>query len=225
MGAAATGVLRKRRGVKGEADWVLDMSVGLGLFGRREFLGFTQRADRGLIGRCLREQRAVLADDVSAEPDYCGDRGHARGPLGARRARDGGRPRLGGDHAPGPARVGLRRRGRCACCARWPTSSAPRCAPPRSTTSSSAPTWAPPRRSAPRWRPRTPTPPSTRARSSQRAEAVGPRARACPTSDLRMLRYAAAFHDIGKLAVPEAILNKPGPLTAARARAWSSATP
>ena len=26
-----------------------------------------------------------------------------------------------------------------------------------------------------------------------------------------MLRYAAAFHDIGKLAIPEAILNKPGP--------------
>ncbi|HKP90154.1 MAG TPA: diguanylate cyclase, partial [Thermoleophilaceae bacterium] len=30
---------------------------------------------------------------------------------------------------------------------------------------------------------------------------------------LRDLRYGAAFHDIGKIAVPEAILNKPGPLT------------
>ena len=28
-----------------------------------------------------------------------------------------------------------------------------------------------------------------------------------------MLRYAAAFHDIGKLAIPRGILNKPGPLT------------
>jgi diguanylate cyclase (GGDEF)-like protein len=31
--------------------------------------------------------------------------------------------------------------------------------------------------------------------------------------DLRNLRYAAAFHDIGKIAVPESLLNKPGPLT------------
>jgi two-component system cell cycle response regulator len=31
--------------------------------------------------------------------------------------------------------------------------------------------------------------------------------------ELRVLRYAAAFHDIGKIAVPETILNKPGPLT------------
>ena len=34
-----------------------------------------------------------------------------------------------------------------------------------------------------------------------------------PEQELRTLRYGAAFHDIGKLAVPEAILNKPGPLT------------
>ena len=30
---------------------------------------------------------------------------------------------------------------------------------------------------------------------------------------LRDLRFAAVFHDIGKIAVPEAILGKPGPLT------------
>jgi diguanylate cyclase (GGDEF)-like protein len=30
---------------------------------------------------------------------------------------------------------------------------------------------------------------------------------------LRDLRYGAIFHDIGKIAVPDAILNKPGPLT------------
>jgi HD-GYP domain-containing protein (c-di-GMP phosphodiesterase class II) len=34
-----------------------------------------------------------------------------------------------------------------------------------------------------------------------------------PEQALRTLRYGAAFHDIGKLAVPEEILNKPGPLT------------
>jgi GAF domain-containing protein len=45
----------------------------------------------------------------------------------------------------------------------------------------------------------------------RRAEAVG-RLLGMPEHELRMLRYGAAFHDIGKLAVPEAILNKPGPL-------------
>jgi diguanylate cyclase (GGDEF)-like protein len=46
----------------------------------------------------------------------------------------------------------------------------------------------------------------------QRAEAVGRRL-GMPEAGLRALRYGAVFHDIGKLAVPEAILNKPGPLT------------
>jgi diguanylate cyclase (GGDEF)-like protein len=32
-------------------------------------------------------------------------------------------------------------------------------------------------------------------------------------NELRDIRYGAAFHDIGKIAVPESILNKPGPLT------------
>jgi HD-GYP domain-containing protein (c-di-GMP phosphodiesterase class II) len=31
--------------------------------------------------------------------------------------------------------------------------------------------------------------------------------------ELRDLRYGAIFHDIGKIAIPDAILNKPGPLT------------
>ena len=49
------------------------------------------------------------------------------------------------------------------------------------------------------------------------AETVG--ARLGMTSDeLRDLRYAAAFHDIGKVAVPERILNKPGPLTESEKR-------
>jgi diguanylate cyclase (GGDEF)-like protein len=47
----------------------------------------------------------------------------------------------------------------------------------------------------------------------QRAEAVGRRL-GISEPELRLLRYGAVFHDIGKLAVPEAILNKPGPLTA-----------
>jgi diguanylate cyclase (GGDEF)-like protein len=44
------------------------------------------------------------------------------------------------------------------------------------------------------------------------AEVVGRRL-GMSDDELRELRYAAAFHDIGKIAVPERILNKPGPLT------------
>ena len=49
------------------------------------------------------------------------------------------------------------------------------------------------------------------------AEAVGRRL-GMSDHELRDLRYAAAFHDIGKVAVPERILNKPGPLTEAERR-------
>ena len=44
------------------------------------------------------------------------------------------------------------------------------------------------------------------------AEAVG-RRMGMGEAELRDLRLGAVFHDIGKIAVPEAILNKPGPLT------------
>jgi diguanylate cyclase (GGDEF)-like protein len=49
------------------------------------------------------------------------------------------------------------------------------------------------------------------------AEAVGRRL-GMSADELRDLRYAAAFHDIGKVAVPERILNKPGPLTESEKR-------
>jgi HD-GYP domain-containing protein (c-di-GMP phosphodiesterase class II) len=48
----------------------------------------------------------------------------------------------------------------------------------------------------------------------RRAMAVG-RQLDMSAEELRLLRYGAAFHDIGKLAVPESILSKPGPLTPA----------
>ncbi|MEA2448870.1 MAG: hypothetical protein QOG63_802 [Thermoleophilaceae bacterium] len=44
------------------------------------------------------------------------------------------------------------------------------------------------------------------------AERVGRRL-GMSEGELRDLRYAAALHDIGKIAVPNSILNKPGPLT------------
>jgi diguanylate cyclase (GGDEF)-like protein len=46
----------------------------------------------------------------------------------------------------------------------------------------------------------------------EHAEAVGRRL-GLDAQQLRDLRYGAVFHDIGKIAVPEAILNKRGPLT------------
>ncbi len=49
------------------------------------------------------------------------------------------------------------------------------------------------------------------------AEAVGRRL-GMSSEDLRDLSYAAAFHDIGKIAVSERILNKPGPLTESEKR-------
>ena len=51
---------------------------------------------------------------------------------------------------------------------------------------------------------------------AEQAEAVG--RRLGMDEELRDLRLGAVFHDIGKIAVPEAILNKPGPLTARGAR-------
>jgi HD-GYP domain-containing protein (c-di-GMP phosphodiesterase class II) len=47
----------------------------------------------------------------------------------------------------------------------------------------------------------------------RRVEGVGTRL-GMSERELRVLRYGAVFHDIGKIAIPEAILNKPGPLTA-----------
>jgi two-component system, cell cycle response regulator len=44
------------------------------------------------------------------------------------------------------------------------------------------------------------------------AEAVGRRLR-IPTEQLETVRHAAELHDIGKVAIPEEILTKPGPLT------------
>ncbi|HYN52287.1 MAG TPA: diguanylate cyclase [Thermoleophilaceae bacterium] len=69
MGVSAAGVMRVRHS-NGRPGEVLDMATGLGLFAERSFTGFVQPAYRGLVGRCLREGRAVLATDVGTEPDF-----------------------------------------------------------------------------------------------------------------------------------------------------------
>jgi GAF domain-containing protein len=53
------------------------------------------------------------------------------------------------------------------------------------------------------------------------AEAVGRRL-GMGDADLHDLRLAAVFHDIGKIAVPDWILNKPGPLTDDERAVWSA---
>jgi HD-GYP domain-containing protein (c-di-GMP phosphodiesterase class II) len=52
------------------------------------------------------------------------------------------------------------------------------------------------------------------ARVARTAHAVGVRL-GCDESRLALLRLGGALHDIGKLVVSEAVLNKPGPLTSA----------
>ena len=94
----------------------------------------------------------------------------------------------------------------------------PRCARRRSTSGWRRPTWAPRRRSPRRSRRRTPTPPATPARwwngRWPSGETLG-----MDDDELRTLRFGAIFHDIGKIAVPEAILNKRGPARRAEERA------
>jgi HD-GYP domain-containing protein (c-di-GMP phosphodiesterase class II) len=51
------------------------------------------------------------------------------------------------------------------------------------------------------------------ARVARMAHAVGLRL-GCEEADLALLQLGGALHDVGKLVVSEAVLNKPGPLTA-----------
>ena len=52
--------------------------AGLGAFEHPELRDLTMPAQRGLVRRCLRERRVVLARDVTREPDYTRHPGHGR---------------------------------------------------------------------------------------------------------------------------------------------------
>ena len=171
-------------------------------------------ATHGLIGRCLRTQRPVLVDDVAAEPDYqprprrptCRSElvvplwvgGRAVGRDQHRGARDRTRStrttcgwcETVADQVGAALRVGVALR-------------AARARVPRHRAGARRRARGQGRLHGRR----------TRARSSSSAEAVG-RALGMDDAALRDLRFAAVFHDIGKIAVPEAILHKPGPLDA-----------
>ena len=97
-------------------------------------------------------------------------------------------------------------------CRPSPTTSAPRCAPPSSTTSSSRPTSGTAEALAAALEAKDPYTADHAALDRRPRRRGRPRARADEDA-LRDLRYGAIFHDIGKIAIPDAILNKPGPLT------------
>ena len=216
MGAAATGVMRVRRGVRDEPDAVLDMAVGLGLFGTPLFLGFSQPADRGLIGRCMREGRPVLTFDVASEPDY-----HSTEVTAPVRSELDVPVTVGGrswgaitvqDVLPGAfdeedARLlasvadQLAAALRAAALYEQLERAYLGTAEALSAALEAKDSYT-----------------AEHSRSLvQRAEAVG-RLLEMDETELRIVRYGAAFHDIGKLAVPEQILNKPGPLTTGERR-------
>ncbi|MGH2845451.1 MAG: HD domain-containing phosphohydrolase, partial [Thermoleophilaceae bacterium] len=206
MGADAAAVVRLGEGA------VHEMMAGTGPLGDPGLKGYAAPPGRGLIARCLREGRAVLAPDVRREPDY-----HPTPATEATRCEVdvpvvvGGRPwgaisvqstepdafdeedvrllravadQLGAALRSTMLYEQLER-------AYLGTAEALAAALEAKDSYTAA-----------------------HSRSLvERAEAVG-QAMGMAEGEVRSLRYAAALHDIGKLAVPEAILSKPGPLTA-----------
>jgi diguanylate cyclase (GGDEF)-like protein len=209
----ACGVMRLRSHAPnaGAGEAVLEMAAGVGIFGQPAFLGFTQPADRGLIGRCVREGRPVLAPDVSAEPDY-----HSTHATRAVRSELDVPVRVGGRawgaitvQALGPAAFD-EEDGRLLASVADQLAAALRAASLYDQLERAYLGTAEALSAA------LDAKDSYTAEHSnsivQRAEAVARRL-GMEEGAVRVLRYAAAFHDIGKLAVPEAILNKAGPLS------------
>ena len=205
MGAQATALIRLRD------DGQLEMVAGAGAFALPELREFTVPAERGLVGRCLRERRVVLAPDVMREPDYtptpatkdiCSELdapvlvdGRPWGAItlqstfaGAFDEGDASMLRAAAHQlsaglrlATLHARLERAQRG---------TAEALRAAlDARVAATAEAP-----------------------VSLIRRCEAVGRRL-GIDEAELAALRHAATLHDIGELGVPEAILNKPGPLT------------
>ena len=205
MGPHATGLIRLRD------DGRMEMAAGMGAFDAPDVRDYTLPAQRGLVGRCLREGRVVLAPDVAREPDYAATPAtlDVRSELDVPVVVDG-RPwgvlslqsTEAGAFDEGDASMlraaahqlsaGLRSamlRERLERAQRGAAEALKAALDARAAATDAAP-----------------------ESLVQRCEAVGRRLGMGET-DLSALRYAATLHDIGELGVPEAILNKPGPLT------------
>jgi len=205
MGQEATALIRLRD------DGRLELAAGRGILGDPEVRGHTMAAQHGLVGRCLREQRVVLVADVTREPDYTAAPftrdvrseldvpvivdGRPWGALSIQSTQPNAFDEVGASMLRSAAHqlsAGLRaamlreRLDR----AQAGTAEALKAAlDARAAAAVGSP-----------------------ASLVQRCEAVA-RALDLDEADVSALRYAATLHDIGELGVPEAILNKPGPLT------------
>jgi hypothetical protein len=202
MGADATALIRLRD------DGRLEMPAGRGAFDGDDLRDYTMPAQRGLVGRCLRERRVVLAPDVTREPDYSGTPaalevrseldvpiivdGQPWGALSVQSTQpnafdegDASMLRSAAHQLSAGLRAALLRE-RLERAQRGTAEALKAALDARAAV----------------------TPESL----VRRCEAVGRRL-GLDEADLSALRYAATLHDIGELGVPEAILNKPGPLT------------
>ena len=150
------------------------------------------RAREGLhggasLGEQLSQSAWIYFVDALLSPLGFGDRARR-----VDRAR-GGRPRL----AAVPAARGVRPRARRAARARCSSSARPTAAPPGCSgrwSSTTTPTPASTSAASPSWPPRSP--PTSASRRTQR----------------RLVEFGALLHDVGKIAIPNEIIQKPGPL-------------
>jgi diguanylate cyclase (GGDEF)-like protein len=180
--------------------------------GRRlKAAGWRQPAGLGLIGRALRERQVVISGDVRAEPDYrdTPETVSVRAELCA--------PLWAGDHLWGAINVEDTRPeafdtddAQLVRTVADQVSSALRSTRLYATVEQAYLDTAEALASALEAKDSYT---AEHSRSiAENAEAVG-RVLGMDPTDIRMLRFGAAFHDIGKLAIPGSILNKPGRLT------------
>jgi diguanylate cyclase (GGDEF)-like protein len=205
MGAHAAAIVRLG------ADRGHELVAGAGPLADSGVRRYTPPAGRGLISRCLRENRAVLAPDVSREPDY-----HPTPVTAATRCeldvpvtvggRQWGAITVQSTEVDAFDEEDVRLLGAVADQLGAALRSAALYEQLERAYLGTAEALSAALEAKDSYT-------AAHSRSLvERAEAVGRRLH-MPEPDLRALRYAAVFHDIGKLAVPEAILNKPGPLT------------
>ena len=205
LGFGACGIVRLR------GDGWLELVAGRGSFGDPRWRELAQRGDVGLIGRCLREGRPVIVGEVRREPDYHptpatpDTRSELDVPVvvdgrvwGAITTQDAARDAFDDEHARllaavagklGAALSGASLHDRLERAYLGTAEALVAAVEAKDAESVAHP-----------------------GSIVRQAEAVGRRL-GMPAGELRMLRYAAALHDVGKLTVPDHVLGKPGPLT------------